>query len=481
VQSDTFVAKGGKETYTPKFTYHGFRYVEVTGLPAPVPLSSVRAMRLNSDVESVGNFECSNTMLNNIQTMCRRTFLSNIFSVQSDCPHREKLGYGGDIVATSEAYMANYDMAGFYAKAVRDWSDSAEADGMFTDTAPSMGIQYCGLVWAMAPVLLADQLHQYYGDKEIGATEYAAAKRWMDLVGAKYPRGIVTDGLSDHEGLGETPSAPLVTPHYFQTANLMAKAAARIGKPGDSLHYAALAKSIQRVYLAEFFDETKGRVGPGTQTSQAVGLYTGILPESSRSKALAYLVNEIHKAKDHLTTGILGTKYMLQVLSQAGETELAYKIATQPDFPGWGWMLKNGATTLWEHWEFSDNTFSHNHPMFGSISQWMMNWLGGIQPDSAAVGYDQIVIRPQTPRGLDWVKSSYRSVRGQITSSWKRVGDSVRFEIEIPPNSSARVVLPSGSRQVSFKGNRPFPQVERLPNGSPSFQVGSGSYRFDVR
>jgi alpha-L-rhamnosidase len=481
VQSDTFIAKGGKETYTPKFTYHGFRYVEVTGLPAPVPLSSVRAMRLNSDVESVGNFECSNTVLNDIQTMCRRTFLSNIFSVQSDCPHREKLGYGGDIVATSEAFMANFDMAGFYAKAIRDWSDSAEADGMFTDTAPSMGIQYCGLVWAMAPVLLADQLHQYYGDQEIGATEYAAAKRWMDLIEAKYPRGIVTDGLSDHEGLAETPSAPLVTPHYFQTANLMAKTAARIGKAADSLHYAALAKSIQRVYVAEFFDETTGRVGPGTQTSQSVGLYTDIVPESSRSKALVYLVDEIHKAKDHLTTGILGTKYMLQVLSEAGETELAYKIATQSDFPGWGWMLKNGATTLWEHWDFSDNTFSHNHPMFGSVSQWMMNWLGGIQPDSSAVGYDQIVIRPQTPKGLDWVDSSYRSVRGQITSNWKRVGDSVRFEIEIPPNSSAGVVLPSGSHQVSFKGNRPFPQVERLPNGSPTFRVGSGSYVFDVR
>jgi alpha-L-rhamnosidase len=212
-----------------------------------------------------------------------------------------------------------------------------------------------------------------------------------------------------------------------------------------------------------------------------VGLYTDIVPESSRSKALAYLVNEIHKAKDHLTTGILGTKYMLQVLSEAGETELAYKIATQSDFPGWGWMLKNAATTLWEHWDFSDNTFSHNHPMFGSVSQWMMNWLGGIQPDSSAVGYDQIVIRPQTPKGLDWVNSSYRSVRGQITSNWKRVGDSVRFEVVIPPNSSAGVVLPSGLHLVSFKGNRPFPQVERLPNGSPTFRVGSGSYVFEVR
>lgn len=481
-QADTFIARGGKETYTPKFTYHGFRYVEITGLPSALPLSAVTAMRLNSDVESVGEFECSNPMLNEVQTICRRTFLSNIFSVQSDCPHREKLGYGGDIVATSEAYMANFDMSGFYAKAVRDWSDSALSDGMFTDTAPSMGIHYCGLVWAMAPVLLADQLHQYYGDRKIGEQEYAAAKRWMDQVEAKYPSGIVTDGLSDHEGLTETPSAPLVTPHYFQTAILMAKTAVRIGKPADSVHFSALAKSIQRAYLAQFFDPLTGKVGPGTQTSQSIGLYTGIIPESNREKTLTYLLNEIHKSKDHLTTGILGTKYMFQVLSDAGHTELAYKIATQPDFPGWGWMIKNGATTLWEHWEFSDNTFSHNHPMFGSVSQWMMNWLGGIQPDQSAVGYDRIVIRPQILEGLDWVKSSYQSVRGKIVSNWKREGGAVRYSIIIPPNCSAHVSLPTKSKGGIFANGK------RLSNGVPNtrgdlteFEIGSGQYEFEVR
>lgn len=483
VQADTFIAKGGKETYTPKFTFHGFRYVEITGLPSALPLSAVTAMRLNSDVEGVGEFQCSNSMLNEVQAMCRRTFLSNIFSVQSDCPHREKLGYGGDIVATSEALMANYDMSRFYAKAVRDWSDSAQPDGMFTDTAPSMGIQYCGLVWAMAPVLLADQLYQYYGDREIGEMEYSAAKKWMDLVEARYPSGIVTDGLSDHEGLTDTPPGPFVTPHYYQTASLMAKTAARIGKAEDRRHFLALAKKIQRAFLEQFFDATTGKVGTGTQTSQAIGLYTGIIPESDRERVIAYLINEIHKAKDHLTTGILGTKYMFQVLSDAGHTELAYKIATQPDFPGWGWMLKNGASTLWEHWEFSDNTFSHNHPMFGSVSQWMMNWLGGIQPAPDAVGFDKIVIRPQVPEGVDWVKSSYRSVRGKIVSNWRRVGESIRFEIVIPPNCSAQVVLPLGSDDpISLGGTgKPVEGIKQVSNGRAEFALGSGRYEFKLK
>jgi alpha-L-rhamnosidase len=148
-------------------------------------------------------------MLNELQAVCRRTFLSNIFSVQSDCPHRERLGYGGDIVGSSQAFMANFDMSGFYAKAIRDWSDSALPDGMLTDTAPSMGIQYCGLIWAMAPVLLADQLSQTYGDQRIGEQEYAVAKKWLEKVERKYPDSIVTDGLSDHEHISEEELKPM--------------------------------------------------------------------------------------------------------------------------------------------------------------------------------------------------------------------------------------------------------------------------------
>ena len=482
-QEDTFIGKGGEEVYEPRFTFHGFRYVEITGLAEALPLTSVTAKRLNSDVVSVGEFECSNPMLNEVQAVCRRTFLSNIFSVQSDCPHRERLGYGGDIVATSEAFMANFDMSGFYAKAVRDWTDSARPDGMFTDTAPFMGIQYCGVIWAMAPVLLAEQLHQYYGDYRIGAEEYEAARRWLSLVEKQYPGGMVTDGLSDHEGLEPTPSAEMVTPMYYWSAKLMARVAGRLAKTDDAKHFEGLADSIKSAYLAKFYDSASGKVGIGSQSNQAIGLKTGIVPEADRSKVLGYLVGRVHDRKDHLSTGILGTNYMLQALSQSGQIDLAYKIATQPEFPGWGWMLKGGATTLWEHWEFSDNTYSHNHPMFGSVSQWMMQELGGIQPDPEAVGFDKIVIRPQVPKGLDWVKSSYRSVRGTIVSNWKRVGDSVRFEVVIPPNCSAQLVLPVGSdAPVSWGGTgKPVEGLKRVSNGRAELKLGSGSYKFELK
>ena len=480
-QTDTYIARGGLETYTPKFTFHGFRYVEVSGLKSPLPLTSVTAMRLNADVENAGSFECSNPMLNKVQEITRRTFLSNIFSVQSDCPHRERLGYGGDIVATSEAFMDNFDMSSFYAKVVRDWSDSALPGGMFTDTAPYMGIQYCGVIWAMAHPLLIDQLCRYYGNRQIGAEEYESAKRWLLLVEKQYPEGIVTEGLSDHEALVPNPSPELVTPMFFECAMLLANQAARLSKRTDVVHFQGLADKIRKAYNSKFVDEVSGKVGPGTQACQAFALYTGILPESVRHAVLAYLVNDIREArKGHLSTGILGTKFMLDVLSREGHADLAYEIATQPDFPGWGWMLKNGATTLWEHWDISDNTFSHNHPMFGSISQWMMNWLGGIQTDEKSVGFDRVVIRPKTVKGLDWVKSSHQSIRGKIVSNWSRQGKSVRFEIEIPGNVRARVLLPAGSTATITEGGKLIKPLSHH-DLTAELAVGSGHYVFDVQ
>lgn len=481
VQEDTFISNGPAFEYEPRFTFRGFRYVEVTGLEnsAKIDPKMVEGVVLNSAVEEVGSFSCSNPLLNDIQTITRRTFRSNIFSVQSDCPHREKLGYGGDIVATSEAFMSNFDMNQFYAKATRDWVDSALPDGMFTDTAPFMGIHYCGVVWAMTPVLLADQLHRYYGDTRIGEEQFAAAIKWLAQVEKKYPSGIVTDGLSDHESLEPNPSPEMVTPFYFWSAKLLARTAVRLGEKEDAERLELLANNIQKVYLNKFFDPVNGKVGTGTQANQAIALQTQIVPEQHRNQVLAYLIERIHDRKDHLSTGILGTNAMFDALSESGNIDLAYKIATQTDFPSWGWMLKNGATTLWEHWAFSDNTFSHNHPMFGSISRWFFQWLGGIQPDPEAIGFNKLVIRPQVPKDLQSVNTTYNSVNGSVVSNWRQENGKIRFEIEVPPNCSARIVLPNGITQII--------EPRKAINGTEyseretAFAVGAGRYVFLVQ
>ncbi len=379
-QSDTYVAKGkGVESYTPRFTFHSFRYVEVTGLLCSPSLGDLAGLRLNADVERVGAFACSNERCNRIQEMCDWTFLSNLFSVQSDCPHRERFGYGGDIVATSESFMMNYDMATFYAKSVRDWQDSALPDGMLTDTAPSVGIQYCGIGWAMAHPLLLRQLHQFYGDSRLVDEQYETARRWLDLEVRKNPKLIVENGLSDHESLAPTPAPVLVTPLFAESAKLVGELAAILGREDDAQKYSQMAANIREAYRAKFFDVTNGKVGQGTQASQSFALHLGMLPTSQRPAALQFLLNDIKQRNDgHLSTGIFGTKFMLAELASEGHADVAAGIVNQKTFPGWGSMLETGATTLWEHWQESTNTYSHNHPMFGSVSGWFYQWLGGI-------------------------------------------------------------------------------------------------------
>jgi len=486
-QSDTYVAKGkGTESYTPRFTFHSFRFVELTGLPGKPARDALTGLRLNADVEPVGSFECSNDLFNRIQKMCDWTFLSGLFSVQSDCPHRERFGYGGDLAATSEAFMMNYDMASFYAKVVRDWQDSARPDGRLTDTAPFVGIQYCGLAWAMAHPWLQRQLYQYYGDRQLIAEQYDTARRWLDLEAGNYPNGIVKEGLSDHEGLAPAPAAAMVTPLFAGSAKTVSELAAILDHKAESQRYERLSQRIQKAYLGKFLDPTNGQVGPGTQASQAFALYLGLVPEKQRAAVLQFLLDDIRRRYDgHLATGIFGTKFMLDVLSRAGEAELASTMVSQKTYPGWGYMLENGATSLWEHWQASDNTYSQNHPMFGSVSEWFYHWLGGIQPAAEAVGFDQIVIRPQVVKDLDWVRCSYNSVRGMIVCNWKRVGNRLILEAEIPANTKALVYLPASEPGQVKESGQPVARASgvqsvRQAGANTIIEIGSGRYVFET-
>ena len=482
-QTDTYIARGGgRETYEPRFTFHAFRYIEITGLPARPALDDVVGLRMHAAVEDAGAFTCSNDLFNRIQSMCEWTFLSNLFGVQSDCPHRERFGYGGDLVATSDAFLMNYDMANFYAKAARDWADSARPDGMLTDTAPSVGIQYCGVGWAMAHPHLLAQLHRYYGDRRIVEEQYPVARRWLELVRGKAPDHLVRGGLHDHEALQSEKAPPMVTPLYAESARLLSGLARVVGRSDEADDYARLVDAIRGAYGAAFVAPDTGVVASGIQAAQAFALHLDLLPASLRPAALAQLIGDIvEKQTNHLTTGIFGTRYALDALSRAGRADVVHAVVNQRGFPGWGHMLEQGATTLWEHWKFSDNTFSHNHPMFGSVSQWFYNWLGGIEPDPAAVGFDRILLHPQFVDGLDWVRCTHRCVRGPIVCDWQRDGPRVILDLEVPVNASAQLVLP-GLFTVTAGGGvaAAAPGVDRVwrQDGQDRLQLGSGRYRF---
>ncbi|MDB6026035.1 MAG: alpha-L-rhamnosidase, partial [Verrucomicrobiales bacterium] len=481
---------GKEEVFTPHFTFHGFRYVEVTGFPGKPELNALEGLLLNSDVAPAGEFSCSNEMFNRIQQMALWAELSNLFSVQSDCPHREKFGYGGDLVADSEMAMFNFDMARFYAKAINDFTDAVRPNGGFTETAPFVGISDFGLGeqsgpigWGTAQPLLQWQLYQYYGDKRILEEQYENTKRWIMLLNSKAKDFILENGISDHESLVPKRPALTGTAFYFFNVKLFEKIARLLAKEKDANEAAALGEKIKVAFNQTFLNTSTGQYDIGTQCCQAFPLYMDLVPTAQKQTALDFLVNDITaNQKGHLSTGIFGTKYMLHALADAGRGDVAYNIVNQKTFPGWGHMLENGATTLWEHWEFSDNTYSHNHPMFGSVSEWFYKVLAGINPASDAAGFDKIEIRPRPVGDLKWVKANYNSVRGKIVSNWENDEKHFTLHVTVPPNVTATVHLPTKNSNVTESG-KPAKESAgvkflRSEGDTSVFAVGSGDYTF---
>lgn len=492
-QANTYTLRGsGPETYTPRFTFHGFRYVEVTGFPGTPTVDAIEGLRLNTAVEAAGTFSCSNDLINRIQTMVQWTLLSNLFSVQSDCPAREKFQYGGDIVASSEMAMFNFNMSSFYAKTVLDHQDSMRGPGWFTETAPFVGISAAGYApeagpigWGLAHPLLVAQLYQYYGNKQLVEQHYESARRWVELLNNNAVGSIIDRCISDHESLDPKPVALMATAHFYQAAQLVERLARILGRTPDAEQYAALAARIRNAFVERFLKPGTGRFDTGTQACQATALYMGLVPVAERDAAIKEMVNRVvidHRG--HVATGIFGTKYLLDRLTETGHADVAYSMVTQETFPGWGHMLAEGATTLWEHWEYSDNTYSHNHPMFGSVSEWCFKALGGIKPHPEAVGFDRILIEPQVVGDLTWVQARYDSVRGLVESHWRLNNDRLTLEVEVPVGCTAVVRVPTRDPSSVTEGGRPVSAaagITQLPGdsmGGARVEIASGQYVF---
>ena len=493
-QKDAYILKGkDEEVYTPRFTFRGFRYVEVTGYPGTPSLHSIEGLRLNADVDSVGTFSCSNPLFNRIYQITRWTFLSNLFSVQSDCPHREKLGYGGDIVPTCDAFMLNFDMAGFYAKVVRDFADAVRPNGGLTETAPYVGIASEGfgggsgpIGWGLAFLVLQNRLYQYYGNERLLSEQYEISKRWIDFLQTKAKDYIIDVGISDHESLDPKPVALTGTAFYYAAAKMLSRQAVLVGRDEDAKRYAALAEKIKTAFNKKFLIPGTGQFAAHTQACQSFALACHLVPQQERNAAIQVLLDEISNHKNHLATGIFATPFMLNVLTQSGHADAAFTIVNQKTFPGWGFMLENGATTLWEHWAFSDNVYSHNHPMFGSVVQWFVNAVAGIRPAADAVGFDRIIIRPELVGNLTWARASYNSVRGKITSEWHVDGERLYLQIEIPAGTTATIFVPNrNERNVKINGKKSGEcegvRFLRYKNKRAVYKVGSGKYQFVSR
>lgn len=500
-QLDEYILKGeGSETYTPRFTFHGFRYVEVTGFPGRPTLDTLEGLGLNSDVSQAGIFECSNDLFNRIQKMVTATELANLFSVQSDCPAREKFGYGGDIAATCEAMMLNFDMARFYAKVAQDFTEAQRQNGGFTETAPFVGISDQNLEdgshavnlgagsgpvdWGVVQPLLAWQLFQYYGDRKTMSDQYDATKRWIALLRSKATDNLLDNGISDHESLVAKNRFLTGTAFYYFNVKLFAQIARELGRDSDAEQARNLAEQIKIAFNHQFLKAGTGCYDSGSQACQAFALYFGLVPSEDKAKALNVLVRDVSETNQgHLTTGIFGTKYMLNALTELGRTDVAYEIVNQHTYPGWGFMLENGATTLWEHWAFSDNVYSHDHPMFGSVSEWFYKALAGINADPNVPGFKHFIIRPHPVGDLKFAHGEYNSIHGKILSDWKIKQSQFILHVMVPPNTTATICVPnanlnevseSGGSAMKAGGVIAFSQTADCA----SFEVASGEYNF---
>jgi len=370
------------DTFCPRFTWHVFRYAEIRGAKhlATDAQRNVRSMLPScSAPHEAKNFWASHADLAAIHEICRRTFQANMIGgVQSDCPGRERLGYGGDIVATYEAYMMNWDMREIYLKILRDFADEAEDDGWLTETAPYVGIADRGfggrsgpISWSLAVPELMDGILRHYDDKR-ALDFYPVCVRYVRLVAEKCPDGLVPNCIGDHEALERAPNGCTATAHWHRFVELTAKFAKMLGRTDDEKEFTALAEKIRAAFVAAYVKD--GVVANGTQSAQAIGLYLGLVPEDQREAALARLVAAVEEKGCGPTTGIFSTRYMLMYLSEHGRVDLARKIVLHKGFPGWLHMIERGATTLWETWKESDNVYSNCHPMFGSVDEWILKY-----------------------------------------------------------------------------------------------------------
>jgi alpha-L-rhamnosidase len=478
-QSDQYiVGDQAEEWFTPPFTYHTYRYMEIEGMDEAPDISDIMGLFIHSNIKTPNSFSCSSDLLNDIQEATVRTFRANLVSVQSDCAAREKFGYGGDLNATMESFLCNFHMPGFYRKTIYDWMDAMK-ESSFVDTAPFVGIEYCGISWESAYLIAQYYLYLYYNDTAIVKELYERNKQWMAKVADIHPEGLVDKGLSDHESLEPVPVELIGTGHYLQCARIMQEFARIMDDAAAAREYAMLGKRLEAKMREEFWE--KPVEGPiNRQTLFSTLLYHQIIPEQEIPAARDSLLSALQKAPSgHITAGIFGTKYILETLSRYDSPETVFGIVNSTEYPGWGHMIAQGATTIWETWKESDNTYSNCHPMFGSVTEWFYRWMGGIRPDPDYPGFQEFILAPSHPDGLDSVRCSYLSPHGEIVSNWHRIGqDSLLYEMSIPEGSMARVCLTMDPNQtLAMEKNEEslFPEIEQDLH-SASFTLPAGKY-----
>lgn len=513
LQKDVYILSGkGIETYEPHFTWHGFRYIEVT-IEDGVSMESILGIVVHADVKSAGSFSCSNSLFNQIYEAYKWSQLSNLHGgVPSDCPHRERLGYTGDAQITAESAMFSFDMAAFYTKWLEDVDYARDLkSGYIPHTVPFYGGGGGPGGWGCAAVLLPWYMYLYYGDKRILGQHYEMMLAWMEyLQRHRDEDGIITSEEPGSWCLGEwvvphqfdkvpgkkegfnidIPPELVNTYYYLQSATILSTVAKLLGDKEKECNFIALSSDLKKGMHKRFYNESTGSYGAGVQGCDVFPLAAGCVPKEKNAKVIENLLqNILERNGGHLDTGIFGTPLLLKILSDHGFQEIAYRIMNQRSYPGYGYMLSQGATTLWECWEKDQG--SHNHPMFGSVAAWFFQYVAGLRIDENKPGFKKLIVRPCLFSDIDYAEVTYESIRGHIGIRWERTDAMMTIHLEIPCNCSADVYLPVKELERITERGIPIFQKEKLSEelqGITGYSVEeegvkltvqSGVYRFE--
>lgn len=498
---DTYILKGGgqEEQWEASFTYHGFRYIQVEGFPYPPRPGDIAVRVARSAVEQVGKFNSSNALLNRIHKMVSWTEANNLYSIPTDCPQRdERMGWLNDLTVRIEQALYNYDLSRFYPKFIRDIEDAQGKDGSITDTAPfKYGARPADPV-CTSYLLLAWKSYEFYGNREIIRQHYSGLKAWVDYLISRTKNGLVdysyygdwSPPLAFGEGpygavSKNTPGRLMSTGYLYYDCELISQMAHLLGKEADEARYKRIAERTAKAFNSKYWNEQSGGYGSNNQACNSFALFLGLVDKDRIPRVVENLVKDVKNQDYHLTTGNLCTKYVLEALTKYGHPEVALKIATQETYPSWGYMLANGATTLWERWEGNGNGAmnSLDHPMMGSVDSWFYKYCLGILPDVRYPGFEKFTIRPSLFTDLNSADGEFASVKGAVKSAWRKENGFFYLDVTVPGNSTATVFVPTKNYKSITEGDRPVEQVGgvkflRVEKEYALFQVGSGAYRF---
>jgi len=494
--TDTYICQGGgEEIWQPRFTFHGFQYVEVRGYPGKPSEDAISGIELTSAAPVTSRFECSDETANKLYRNICQTQRSNFIDVPTDCPQRdERLGWTGDAQVYVPTACINADTQAFFTKWLVDLTDAQRADGQFPMVAPLLVAGGDGgPAWADAGIICPWTLYQVYGDKQILQEHYSAMERFIEFNVNRSTKELLPPArfhcFGDWLNIdADTPREVIYTAYFAYSTQLMGRIASALNKQDDALKYNRLFERI-KISFNETYVAEDGRIKGDTQCGYVLAIAFDLLEPNMRKLAAKHLVDDIKRRNWHLSTGFVGTKDLMLALAKIGRNDVAYRLFHNDTFPSWGFSIKHGATSIWERWNgwtpdkgfYDPDMNSFAHYSFGAVGQWMFENIAGINTDTP--GFEHIIIKPQPGGRLTFAKSGFESIRGSIATDWQIRNDQLILNVTIPANTTATVYIPAQNANEVTESNMPADKAEgvkflRMEADAVVYEVGSGTYSF---